>query len=290
MEKHKVVIIGCGIAGMSAAINLKRGGIEPLIIENNIPGGTLNHIPSIKNYPGYIDISGPDLAMNVYSQVNELNIKIEFMNISNIDLDKKIIDNQIEFEYLIIATGRKSKLLGIEKEEELIGRGVSTCALCDGMLYKDKDIVVVGDNNITLNESLYLSNLCKKITIITKKSSFSGNTIDKVNDTKNIDIIYNANVTSYNIENNALVSVTLDNNEIISTDGVFLALGRVLSSELFNVDKDNNYIVVNDKYETNIPYVYAIGDVIKKDYYQITTAVYDAVISANNIIKKYNKI
>lgn len=290
MEKYKVVIIGCGIAGMSAAINLKRGGIEPLIIENNIPGGTLNHIPSIKNYPGYIDISGPDLAMNVYSQVNELNIKIKFMNISNIDLDKKIIDNQIEFEYLIIATGRKSKLLGIEKEEELIGRGVSTCALCDGMLYKDKDIVVVGDNNITLNESLYLSNLCKKITIITKKSSFSGNTIDKVNDTKNIDIIYNADVISYNTENNILVSVTLDNNEIISTDGVFLALGRVLSSELFNVDKDNNYIVVNDKYETNIPYVYAIGDVIKKDYYQLTTAVYDAVISANNIIKKYNKI
>lgn len=290
MEKYKVVIIGCGIAGMSAAINLKRGGIEPLIIENNIPGGTLNHIPSIKNYPGYIDISGPDLAMNVYSQVNELNIKIKFMNISNIDLDKKIIDNQIEFEYLIIATGRKSKLLGIEKEEELIGRGVSTCALCDGMLYKDKDIVVVGDNNITLNESLYLSNLCKKITIITKKSSFSGNTIDKVNDTKNIDVIYNANVISYNIENNALVSVTLDNNEIISTDGVFLALGRVLSSELFNVDKDNNYIVVNDKYETNIPYVYAIGDVIKKDYYQITTAVYDAVIAANNIIKKCNQI
>lgn len=290
MEKYKVVIIGCGIAGMSAAINLKRGGIEPLIIENNIPGGTLNHIPSIKNYPGYIDISGPDLAMNVYSQVNELNIKIKFMNISNIDLDKKIIDNQIEFDYLIIATGRKSKLLGIEKEEELIGRGVSTCALCDGMLYKDKDIVVVGDNNITLNESLYLSNLCKKITIITKKSSFSGNIIDKVNDTKNIDIIYNANVISYNTENNVLVSVTLDNNEIISTDGVFLALGRVLSSELFNVDKDNNYIVVNDKYETNIPYVYAIGDVIKKDYYQITTAVYDAVIAANNIIKKCNQI
>lgn len=290
MEKYKVVIIGCGIAGMSAAINLKRGGIEPLIIENNIPGGTLNHIPSIKNYPGYIDISGPDLAMNVYSQVNELNIKIKFMNISNIDLDKKIIDNQIEFDYLIIATGRKSKLLGIEREKELIGRGVSTCALCDGMLYKDKDIVVVGDNNITLNESLYLSNLCKKITIITKKSSFSGNIIDKVNDTKNIDIIYNANVTSYNIENNILVSVTLDNNEIISTCGVFLALGRVLSSELFNVDKDNNYIVVNDKYETNIPYVYAIGDVIKKDYYQITTAVYDAVIAANNIIKKCNQI
>lgn len=288
MEKYKVVIIGCGIAGMTSAINLKRGGIEPLIIENNIPGGTLNHIPSIKNYPGYIDISGPDLAMNVYSQVNELNIKIKFMNISNIDLDKKIIDNQIEFEYLIIATGRKSKLLGIEKEEELIGRGVSTCALCDGMLYKDKDIVVLGDNNITLNESLYLSNLCKKITIITKKSRFSGNIIDKVNDTKNIDVIYNANVISYNIENNALVSVTLDNNEIISTDGVFLALGRVLSSELFNVDKDNNYIVVNDKYETNIPYVYAIGDVIKKDYYQLTTAVYDAVIASNNIIKKCN--
>ena len=141
MEKYKVVIVGAGIAGMSAAINLKRAGITPLIIENNAPGGTLNYISNIENYPCFESISGPDLAMNIYNQVNNLDIKIKSANISDIDLDKKIINNDIEFEYLIIATGRKSRLLGLENEKELLGRGISTCALCDGMFYKDKDVI-----------------------------------------------------------------------------------------------------------------------------------------------------
>lgn len=169
MEKYKVVIVGAGIAGMSAAINLKRAGINPLIIENNAPGGTLNYIPNIENYPGFESISGPDLAMNIYNQVNNLDIKIKSANISDIDLDKKIINNDIEFEYLIIATGRKSRLLGLENEKELLGRGISTCALCDGMFYKDKDVIVVGGGNSALTESLYLSNICKKVTIIIRR-------------------------------------------------------------------------------------------------------------------------
>ena len=161
MQKYKVVIIGSGIAGMSAAIYLKRGGIEPVIIENNVPGGTLNVIPNIENYPGYINVSGPDLAMNIYNQVNNLNIKYIFRNIWKIDLEKKIIDDDIEFDYLIIATGRRHRLLNLEGEDKLLGKGVSTCALCDGNFYKDKEVVVVGGGNSALTESLYLSNICK---------------------------------------------------------------------------------------------------------------------------------
>lgn len=290
MEKYKVVIIGSGIAGMSAALNLKRGGIEPLIIENNAPGGTLNYIPNVENYPGYIEIAGPDLAMNIYNQINKLNIKIKFMNIKNISLEEKIIDNEIEFDYLIIATGRKSKLLGIDKEKELLGKGISTCALCDGMFYKDKEVIVLGGGNSALTESLYLSNICKKVTIIIRRNTFTGDNylVEKVNNTKNIKVINNSNIISYNTKEEKIVSVTLDSNKKIKTSAVFLALGGIPNSELFNVNKDNNYIIVNDKYETNIPYVYAIGDVIKKEYYQLTTAVSDAVISSNNIIKKYN--
>ena len=288
MERYKVVIVGSGIAGMTAAINLKRGGIDTLIIENNTPGGVLNYIPDIENYPGYSNISGPDLAMNIYNQVNNLGIKIKFMNINNIDLDKKIIDDEIEFDYLIIATGRKSRMLGIEKEKELLGRGVSTCALCDGSFYRDNDVIVVGGGNSSLTESLYLANIVRSVTIIIRRDKFTGDKylVDRINNTKNIKVIKNSNIIKYNTKNNSLVSVTLDNKKKVKTSGVFLALGGTPNSELFNVDKNNGYIVVNNRYETNIPYVTAIGDVIRKDYYQLTTAVYDAVVVANNIINK----
>ena len=115
MEKYKVVILGACISGMTAAIYLKRGGINPLIIESSVPGGVLNNIPSIENYPGYENISGPDLAMNIYKQVKDLDIKILLKQIDNIDLNKKIINNNIEYDYLLIATGRKHRLLGIER-------------------------------------------------------------------------------------------------------------------------------------------------------------------------------
>ena len=132
MEEHKVVILGSGIAGMTAGIYLKRGGLDVLVVEDNIPGGVLNEIPSIENYPGYEEISGPDLAMNIYNQLTKLGVKILNKKITSIDLNNKIINNNIKYEYLVIATGRKSKMLSLEHEKELLGKGISTCALCDG--------------------------------------------------------------------------------------------------------------------------------------------------------------
>lgn len=288
MEKYKVVIIGSGIAGMTAAIYLKRGGIEPLIIENNAPGGTLNFIPKVENYPGYTSISGPDLAMNIYNQVNSLGIKYLFSDIKEIDLENRIIDNKIEYDYLIIATGRKHKLLNLDNEKELLGRGVSTCSLCDGNFYKDKDVVVVGGASSSLTESLYLSAICNKVTIIHRRDSFTGESylIDKVMNTDNIDVIYNSNIVKYNTSDNKLISVTLDNGDVINTSGVFMAIGSTPNSDLFDVEKDNNYIIVDDKYETNIDNVFAVGDVIKKDYYQLVNASSEGMIVASNIIKR----
>lgn len=288
MVKHKVIIIGSGIAGMTSAIYLKRGGIDPLIIENNAPGGTLNIIPSIENYPGYDSISGPDLAMNIYKQTINLGIKISSRNIKKIDLKKKLIDDEISFDYLIIATGRRHRLLNLENEDKLLGRGISTCALCDGAFYKDKEIVLVGGGSSALTESLYLSKLCKKVTIIHRRDKFTGEDylINKVLSTKNIKIIYNANVIKYNTKEDKLVSVSLNNKKKIKTEGVFLSIGSIPNSELFDVEKDNNYIIVNKNYETNINNVFAIGDVIKKDFYQLTTAVGEGAIAANYIIRK----
>lgn len=290
MEEHKVVILGSGIAGMTAGIYLKRGGLDILVIEDNIPGGVLNEIPSIENYPGYEEISGPDLAMNIYNQLTKLGVKILNKKITSIDLDNKIINNNIKYEYLVIATGRKNRMLSLEHEKELLGKGISTCALCDGFFYKDKVVAVVGGGSSSLTEALYLSKICKEVIIIHRRDKMTADKylIDKVNSTKNIKVLYNSNVTKYNLSNNKLTSVTINNKDNLEVEGVFLAIGSTPNSEIFNVNKDNNYIIVDSNYMTNIDKVYAIGDVIKKDYYQLSTASSDAVVAASNIIKREN--
>lgn len=291
MEEHKVVILGSGIAGMTAGIYLKRGGLDVLVVEYNIPGGVLNEIPSIENYPGYEEISGPDLAMNIYNQLTKLGVKILNKKITSIDLNNKIINNNIKYEYLVIATGRKSRMLSLEHEKELLGKGISTCALCDGFFYKDKKVAVVGGGSSSLTEALYLSKICKEVIIIHRRDKLTADKylIDKVNSTKNIKVLYNSNITKYNQNNNKLTSVTINNKDNLEVEGVFLAIGSTPNSEIFNVNKDNNYIIVDSNYMTNIDKVYAIGDVIKKDYYQLSTAASDAVVAASNIIKRENK-
>lgn len=291
MEEHKVVILGSGIAGMTAGIYLKRGGLDVLVVEDNIPGGVLNEIPSIENYPGYEEISGPDLAMNIYNQLTKLGVKILNKKITSIDLNNKIINNNIKYEYLIIATGRKSRMLSLKHEKELLGKGISTCALCDGFFYKDKKVAVVGGGSSSLTEALYLSKICKEVIIIHRRDKLTSDKylIDKVNSTKNIKVLYNSNITKYNQNNNKLTSVIINNKDNLEVEGVFLAIGSTPNSEIFNVNKDNNYIIVDSNYMTNIDKVYAIGDVIKKDYYQLSTAASDAVVAASNIIKRENK-
>lgn len=291
MEEHKVVILGSGIAGMTAGIYLKRGGLDVLVVEDNIPGGVLNEIPSIENYPGYEEISGPDLAINIYNQLTKLGVKILNKKITSIDLNNKIINNNIKYEYLVIATGRKSRMLSLEHEKELLGKGISTCALCDGFFYKDKKVAVVGGGSSSLTEALYLSKICKEVIIIHRRDKLTSDKylIDKVNSTKNIKVLYNSNITKYNQNNNKLTSVIINNKDNLEVEGVFLAIGSTPNSEIFNVNKDNNYIIVDSNYMTNIDKVYAIGDVIKKDYYQLSTATSDAVVAASNIIKRENK-
>ena len=288
MKSSKVIILGSGISGMTASIYLKRGGITPIIIENNAPGGTLNIIPSIENYPGFNEISGPDLAVNIYNQTKKLGIEYIYRNIEKIDLKNKIIDNDTKFDYLIIATGRRARLLGLENEDKYLGRGISTCALCDGTFYKDKEVIVVGGSSSAISEALYLSNICKMVTIIHRGDSYRAQKIliDKLGSTKNIKQIFNANVIKYNIKNNKIIGVTLDNNKKIKAEGIFLGIGSIPNSDIFEVEKEDNYIIVDNEMKTNIDYVYAIGDVTKKKTYQLITASSDGIIAASSIIKR----
>lgn len=291
MQKYDVVIIGSGVSGMTAGIYLKRGGINTLIIEGDTPGGQLNRASSIKNYPGFKEIDGPTLAYSIYEQLNSYNIDYLYEKVTEVNFDSKTTttqNNEIAYDYLIIATGRVPRKLNLDNEEKLIGHGISYCALCDGNLYKDKEIIIVGGGNSALQEAIHLSKICKKVTIIHRRDTFKAEreVIDDLSNYANINIIYNANVIRYNIMNDKLYSVTLDNNEEIKIDGIFISIGYDPATDIFNLDKDNGYIIVGKNYETSIKDVYACGDVIKKDIYQLTTSTGEATVVADQIIHK----
>lgn len=293
---YDAVIIGSGIAGMTAAIYLKRGGLNPLVIEEGTPGGQLNKITAIENYPGFLKIDGPDLTAEIYSQVEKLNVEYLFDKVIKVDLTKEekeitTLNKTITCKYLVIATGRLSKKL-FSDDERYIGSGISYCALCDGQLYKDQDVAVVGGGNSALEEALYLSNISKSVTIILRKDTFRGDhtLIEQVKNTKNIKCVYNSNITEYNIENGKLTGVLLDNGKTINVTGLFISIGSVPSGEIFAVDKDKGFIIVDNECMTNVDNVYACGDVIKKDVYQLTTAASEGTIVAYSIIKKNKQV
>ena len=175
-EKYDVIIIGSGIAGMTTALYLKRGGLNPLIIEESAPGGQLNKINIIENYPGFLKTDGPTLAAEIYNQIDQLEIEYLYDKVIKLDLTKEekevVTGNKTLYcKYLVIATGRLSKKL-FNDDDRYAGKGISYCALCDGNLYKNQDVAVVGGGNSALEEALYLSNICKSVTIIHRSESF----------------------------------------------------------------------------------------------------------------------
>lgn len=290
-KSYDVVIIGSGIAGMTTALYLKRSGVRVLVIEENVPGGQLNKIADIENYPGFLKISGPDLAMNIYNQISELNVDYLFEKVLEVDLlnDKKTVRTKnevISCDYIVISTGKKSKKLH-EFDDKYIGKGISYCGLCDGYLYKGLDVAVVGGGNSALEEMLYLSNICNKVYGILRGDRFRGEDylIEQIKNKKNIEIMYHLNVSEYNIENNRLTSIKLDDDSVIEVSGLFISIGSLPVSEIFNVEKEDGYIVVDNNGMTNIKNVYACGDIIKKDVYQLTTATSEGTLVAYNIIK-----
>ncbi len=299
-QKYDVIIIGAGIAGITSALYLKRFNMNVLIIEKDYPGGQLNKISKIENYPGFKEITGADFAYSLYEQIKHADIPIYFSNVLDIRLenDKKIVEttNEIfESSYVVIATGRTPKKLGLENESFLIGKGISYCATCDGPLFRNKEVCVVGGGNSALQEALYLSDICKKVTIVHRKNCFRAteDKIKKVENKENIEIIYDSVIDTLNIKNDVLSSIILSKNDEkieINVEGLFIYIGMEPKMEsFFKLDIVNNdgYIHVNNKYETSIKGIYACGDIILKDVYQLTTAVGEATIVASNLHLDY---
>jgi len=208
------------------------------------------------------------------------------------DTGKKVVTNCGEYlsNNVIIATGTKPKYLGLDNEKDLLGRGISTCATCDGFFYKDKEVAVVGSGNSALQESLYLSNICNKVYILNKKTGFKGEDIliEKVKSNPKIEIIYGVNIKEYNEVDGKIESVLLDNGDVLNIAGVFIYIGYKPNTDIFqnlNITNMQGYIVVDENFETEIEGVYAIGDVVKKDIYQLVTAASDAIHAVSNMSK-----
>ena len=296
---YNTVIIGSGVAGMTAAIYLKRARKSVCILENGVPGGQITLTSAVENYPGFKSISGSDLALNIYNQVLDLGVDYIYKRACKVEvLNDKIkiltLDAEITANNLIIATGRSPRKLEVKMEDRLIGNGVSFCATCDSSLYKNKKVAVVGGGTSALEEAVYLSKICDSVTLIHRRDVFTAPEalIETVKSTKNINIITNSVVKEFETNDNKLSKIILEdknkNLTEIDVDGCFEYIGQVPNTDIFkdlNILDEKGYVNVNDNYETSIPGIYAVGDCIKKDLYQVITACSDGATAANRIIK-----
>ena len=289
--KEKVIIVGSGAAGLTAAIYAARANLEPLVIEGIQPGGQLTITTDVENYPGYADVvQGPWMMEQMRLQalkvgariINDIVTSVEFKN------NKKILkldsNKTLETETIIIATGAQAKWLGLESENEFNGRGVSACATCDGFFYRNKEVAVIGGGNTAVEEALYLSNICSKVTLIHRRDELRSEKIlqKRLFEKDNVKILWNNVVDEIKGNESGVNSLKLSSTisqetEIINVEGVFVAIGHSPSTDAFrgaiNMD-DEGYIIAQKPGTslTNIDGVFAAGDCVDKIYRQAVTA------------------
>jgi len=288
---YDAIIIGCGPAGMTSAIYLARQNKKVLILEKETIGGQISSSPLVENYPGYIAISGSELSNNMFDQVMNLGVDFELEEVVEIKDGevKKVIttDNTYETKTIIIATGCKYRLLGLENEVNLIGKGIHFCVSCDGAFYKDKIVAVIGGGNSAVINAISLSEICKKVYVIQNLDDLTSekNLADKLRTKDNVEIICSSVVSKINGED-SLESIEINNNKTIELDGMFISIGMVPQNsfvkDLISLDK-YNYVDSTDC-KTNIPGIFVAGDLRTKSYRQVTTAVNDGTIAANLVI------
>ena len=290
-QMEKVVIIGSGAAGLTAAIYAARANLKPLVIEGIQPGGQLTITTDVENYPGYADVvQGPWMMEQMRSQalnvgariINDVVVHVDFKKDSKtISLDSKSI---LSANTVIIATGAQAKWLGLESENKFNGKGVSACATCDGFFYRNKEVAVIGGGNTAVEEALYLSNICSKVTLIHRRDKLRAEKIlqDRLFGKENINVIWDNIVSEILGDEKGVNSLEIknknsDKTEIIKVEGVFIAIGHSPSTEPFKgvleMDKEG-YIVAQKPGTsiTNIEGVFAAGDCVDKIYRQAVTA------------------
>lgn len=292
---YDIIVIGAGPAGMTAALYARRAGRSVLVLERENIGGQITFSPCVENYPSVKKISGMELADNLYEQISELGAEMEFENVAGIEdcgKIKKVICNGgtvFEAKAVIIASGAKHKKLGIAREDELIGNGVSYCAVCDGAFFRNKTVAVVGGGNTALQDALYLSDICKKVYLIHRRETFRGD-VELVNKLKALSVV--EFVTPATIKEligevglSAIKTVSSEgtNERIIEIDGLFVAVGQIPSNDPFssvmNLD-EFGYADSSEDCKTRTEGVFVAGDCRKKNVRQLATAVSDGAAAA----------
>jgi len=293
---HKVVIIGSGCAGLTAAIYAARANLSPLVLEGNEPGGQLSLTTHVENFPGFPDgILGPELIENMRKQAQKFGAHFKAGTVSEVDLTQRpfkiqVGDEVYEAKSLIVAAGASARLLGLKGEKELLGRGISTCATCDGYFFRGKPIAVVGGGDSAMEEANFLSRYASKVYLIHRRNEFRASKImiDRARANEKIEF-----VTPYVIEEilapeGLVIRVRLRNTQTmtqreIAVDGVFVAIGHDPNSIVFRgkleMDK-NGYLISHHGSLTGVPGVFIAGDVQDHRYRQAVTAAGSGCMAA----------
>ncbi len=298
---YDVIIIGGGPAGMTAGIYLARAGLKTLILEKETIGGQISGAFNVENYPGFINITGPDLSNKMYEQVINAGAEYEFENVVNIENNdiKRVIteDNTYETKSVIIATGSKYRRLGLAVEEKFIGKGIHFCTSCDAAFYKDKVVAVIGGGNTAVSSALNLADLVEKVYLIYRGEELKSekSLSDELLTKENIEIMYKSTVENFN-GNQVLESIDIKkdgNKENIKLDGVFESIGMDAQTELVDnlLTKNSANYIMSDDCKTNIEGIFVAGDCREKEIRQLTTATSDGTIAATLAIQyvKSNK-
>jgi len=297
--ERKVVIIGAGPAGLTAAIYLKRTNVDCIIIEKGAPGGKMVTTSIIENYSGFKSISGPDLSIEMYQQVVDMGVDFIYNEVTSIEVKDnykivKISDgSEIKCQAIIIATGMVNRLLKAENEIKYQNFGVSYCAICDGAIYKGEKMAVVGSGNTAVEEAIFLSSLGKQINLYVRKAALKADyiLIEHLKTCKNVEVFYNESIIKIIGEKKVsgiLIKNNLTNNEYqVDLKAVFVFVGYLpINIPLLGNQLDktaNGFIITNKDCETSIEGIYATGDIIDKKYRQISTAISDGTIAALNV-------
>ena len=292
---YDVIVIGAGPAGMTSAIYLARANKKVLVLEKETIGGQMASSPLIENYPGYTSISGSALANNMYEQLCNLDVEIELEEVKEIKDGeiKKVIteDNTYECKAIIIATGSKYRLLGLDNEVNLIGKGIHFCVACDGAFYKNKKVAVIGGGNSAIINAITLADLCEKVYIIQNLDNLTCEEAltNKLKEKTNVEVITGSVVTKINGEDE-LQSIEINNNKEITLDGMFISIGLTPQSEFVkDILPVNKYGYIESNNCTSIiPGIFIAGDCRDKMIRQITVATSDGTISATSAIEYLN--
>jgi thioredoxin reductase (NADPH) len=289
-EKVKVLIIGSGPAGYTAAIYAARAGLKPVLYTGSQPGGQLTTTNDVENFPGYPDgINGSSMMVDLQKQAERFGTQINYALVTSVDFKrypfKVVVDekNTIEAESIIVATGATAKYLGLPSEQLYYNKGVSACAVCDGYFYRGREVAVVGAGDSAAEESVYLSNLCTKVHLFVRRSEMRASKImqQRVLNSPNIEVHWNTEAEEILGDENGVNAVRIVNNKTgvkreIAVQGFFLAIGHQPNTAIFkgqlNMDEAGYVIVTPGSTKTNIEGVFAVGDVADKTYRQAITA------------------